>query len=189
MEGGAPLSKASMMAVLKYQNGSTFQKIVMELVAYSYEPTQIKDLELDFLLMDKQGKGEIRLEEFKDGLQERWPVLDDPSWPNTPPPGGDSSILGTVSTQNGCPLGGGNNLGGSRSRHQDEASMVLSTSRPLRQRHPHQHLQRQGKRKACQQKSTRGGEAVGRRQGRSTRRRRQWSTARHRRASRWAATP
>ncbi|CAM9895042.1 unnamed protein product [Ectocarpus sp. 12 AP-2014] len=118
----------------------------------SYEPAQIKDLELDFLRMDKQGKGEISLEEFKDGLQERWPVLDDPPWPNTPPPGGDSSILGTVSTQNGCPLGGGNNLGGSRSRHQDEASTVLSTTRSLRQRHPHQHLQRQGKRKACQQK-------------------------------------
>ncbi|CAM9822843.1 unnamed protein product [Ectocarpus sp. 6 AP-2014] len=129
MEGGAPLSKESMMAMLEYQNGNTFQKIVMELVAYSYEPAQIKDLELDFLRMDKQGKGEISLEEFKDGLQERWAVLDDPSWPNTPPPGGDSSIFGTVSTQNGCPLGGGNNLGGSRSRHQDEASTVLSTWR------------------------------------------------------------
>ncbi|CAN0080546.1 unnamed protein product [Ectocarpus sp. 12 AP-2014] len=33
MEGGAPLSKQSMMAMLEYRNGSTFQKIVMELVA------------------------------------------------------------------------------------------------------------------------------------------------------------
>ncbi|CAM9445168.1 unnamed protein product [Ectocarpus fasciculatus] len=114
MERGAPLSKESMMAMLEYQNGNTFQKIVMELVAYSYEPAQIKDLELDFLRMDKQGKGEISLEEFKDGLQERWAVLDDSSWSNAPPRGG-ASILGT---------------GESRSRHQDEAFKALSTSRP-----------------------------------------------------------
>lgn len=29
--------------------------------------------------MDKRGKGEISLEEFKDGLVERWAVLDDAS--------------------------------------------------------------------------------------------------------------
>lgn len=29
--------------------------------------------------MDKHGKGEISLEEFKDGLVERWAVLDDTS--------------------------------------------------------------------------------------------------------------
>lgn len=41
--------------------------------------------------------------------------------------GGDSSILGTVSTQT---VGVSNNVGESRSRHQDEASKALSTSRP-----------------------------------------------------------
>eukprot|EP00752_Nemacystus_decipiens_P001784 g1724.t1 len=94
MERGAPLSKESMMAMLDYQNGNTFKKIVMELVAYSYEPAQIKDLELDFLRMDTRGNGEIRLEEFKNGLLERWAVMDDDSSRTD----GDSSSVSTMAS-------------------------------------------------------------------------------------------
>lgn len=43
--------------------------------------------------MDKRGMGEIRLEEFKDGLLERWAVLDEPSWPvDSRPVSGTGSV-------------------------------------------------------------------------------------------------
>ncbi|CAM9304960.1 unnamed protein product [Laminaria digitata] len=74
---GAPLSKGAMMAMLDYQNGNAFKRVVMELVAYSYEPAQIKDLELEFLRMDKRGEGEINLQEFKEALMEGWAFMEE----------------------------------------------------------------------------------------------------------------
>ncbi|CAM9624493.1 unnamed protein product [Ectocarpus fasciculatus] len=67
---GAPLSKDSMLALVNFQKTNLFEKVALELVAYSYEPSQIKDLELRFLEMDKTGKGFVTLADFKAAVME-----------------------------------------------------------------------------------------------------------------------
>ncbi|CAN0024365.1 unnamed protein product, partial [Ectocarpus sp. 8 AP-2014] len=67
---GAPLSKDSMLALVNFQKTNLFEKVALELVAYSYEPSQIKDLELRFREMDKTGKGFVTLADFKAAVME-----------------------------------------------------------------------------------------------------------------------
>ncbi|CBJ30420.1 calcium-dependent protein kinase [Ectocarpus siliculosus] len=67
---GAPLSKDSMLALVNFQKTNLFEKVALELVAYSYEPSQIKDLELRFREMDKTGRGFVTLADFKAAVME-----------------------------------------------------------------------------------------------------------------------
>lgn len=44
----APLSKDAMLSLVKFQEKNLFEQVALELVAYSYEPSQIKELEQRF---------------------------------------------------------------------------------------------------------------------------------------------
>ncbi|CAN0407763.1 unnamed protein product [Ascophyllum nodosum] len=68
---GAPLSKGTMLSMMKFQKTTMFEKMAMELIAYSCDPSDIRHFETHFREMDKDGTGMVTLEEFKKTLQER----------------------------------------------------------------------------------------------------------------------
>ncbi|CAM9853335.1 unnamed protein product [Choristocarpus tenellus] len=65
---GRPLGKGALLAMKKFQSANIFKKVAMELVAQSYEPQQITELELDFLKMDVSGTGYLTLGDFKSAI-------------------------------------------------------------------------------------------------------------------------
>ncbi|CAB1116073.1 unnamed protein product [Ectocarpus sp. CCAP 1310/34] len=111
---GAPLSKDSMLALVNFQKTNLFEKVALELVAYSYEPSQIKDLELRFREMDKTGKGFVTLADFKAAVMElRLSIAQKESGvaaaarPGEKPAGGEPTNPEVVAPSNGRPVGGG----------------------------------------------------------------------------------
>ncbi|CAM9621206.1 unnamed protein product [Ectocarpus sp. 4 AP-2014] len=119
---GAPLSKDSMLALVNFQKTNLFEKVALELVAYSYEPSQIKDLELRFREMDKTGKGFVTLADFKAAVMElRLSIAQKEqggksdlesgvaaaAGPGEKAAGGEPTNPEVVAPSNGRPVGGG----------------------------------------------------------------------------------
>ncbi|CAM9722367.1 unnamed protein product [Ascophyllum nodosum] len=70
-ESGTLLSKEAMLSMMKFRNMTLFEKMAMELIAYTYDPSEIRDLERQFRKMDTDGTGMVTLDGFKKALQRR----------------------------------------------------------------------------------------------------------------------
>ena len=64
----APLSPKLVNNLLEFKDYSNLQKILLEVVSFSLMPEQIKELKQEFKKIDRDGRGEITLEDLKEVL-------------------------------------------------------------------------------------------------------------------------
>lgn len=69
-DGQALLGKRTLVCLNNFRKKSTFERAAMELIAYTLDPDEIKEMEREFLALDTEGGGEITLEQFKNAFTE-----------------------------------------------------------------------------------------------------------------------